>query len=300
MIYFLYGADTYRSRGKLNEIIREFRKRGGESLAVTRIDAEDHPESVFLTGRTASLFSLKELVVIENISRSEEKLKKHIAGRLADWRKDKNITVVFWEGEVDADKDILAEAIKKLAKKAQEFRLLTGRALEAWIDEEAAKRGAKLSLKERELLAGRYSSDLWVIVQELDKISSGWALAVEKDSEEKIWNLADAFLKSRRQGFYPLMKLLASGEDPIYLAGAFAASLRTLALVYQSSADCKLKKAAGKLAPFVLKKNIELARQTDVSKIRRLFSDLIRADVALKTGQPPAPLPLVKLVLEKS
>lgn len=269
-------------------------------MAVTRVCARDNPEAVYAVGRTASLFSASELIVLANATETEEPLRKYILDRLDDWKSSAGLTVIFWEDEIDASKDALAAAIKRSAKKTQRFEALTGRALEAWIAEEAARRGARLASKEKELLVGPYNSDLWAITQELDKISSGWALTTKEVNEEKVWNLTDAFLKSRRQGFYPLMKLLTSGEDPIYLVGALAASLRTLALVYQVSADSKLKKIAGKLKPFVLKKNSELARHADVEKIKQLFSDLVWADVALKTGQLPSPLPLVRLVLKKT
>src|SRR3989344_824222 len=68
MIYFLYGADSYRSREKLREIIGGYREKHGNFLNFSRFDAEDQNlTDLKIAGKMQSLFSPKQMVVIENV-----------------------------------------------------------------------------------------------------------------------------------------------------------------------------------------------------------------------------------------
>lgn len=299
MIYFLYGADTYRSRKKLKEIVEEFRKKSGGVLGVTRVDAGENPEAVYDIGRTGSFFQAKELFIIENVLSLDPKPADFAAERCDFWANSKEVIVVFWEAEIDSKKSKLFEGIKKRAAKEQNFELLSGAKLEAWISKEAAAREAGLGAAEIKLLAARLGGDLWSAANELDKISCGWSAAKGVKEEEKIWNMTDAFLKNRRSSFRPLMNLLADGYDPIYIIGALAGALRNLAQVWQGVQDGEVKKATAKLSPYVARKNTELARGMDASRLDRCFDDLVRTDLELKTGRLPPPWPLIKLVLKQ-
>lgn len=296
MIYFLFGSDTYRSRQKLHEIIAEFEKKTGAVAGVTRIDAAVEPAAVFEVGRTGSLFSQKELVVIENASGGGREVEDHFRGRLKDWVGDRDLTVVFLEGEVKAEEGLMA-AIAKAATKVQEFTSLSKAGIGRWLDGVVAERKVRLSVREKEMLIVKHGSDLWAISNELDKIASGWAISHDIRGAEKIWNFTDAFFRNRRQSFRPMSELLQSGHEPIYLLAALAGSLRVLALVWWGIKTGELKRATAGLHPFVVKKNTELARGLDGAALRELFAELVSADVALKTGKLPPPMPLVRLAL---
>ncbi|MBI4132506.1 MAG: hypothetical protein HY473_00195 [Candidatus Sungbacteria bacterium] len=299
MIYFLYGPDTYRSRRKLGEIIAAFEKKAGGGLAITRLDAADRPEAVFSVGRTASLFAAKELIVIENaLAAQHEERGEYVRVNLPRWSKDRNLTVIFWEGD-GVKPGAVAADLKRQAEKSQEFLLLGPAAAAKWLLAEALRRNLRLSAEEQRLLLERFGSDLWAMTQELDKIRDGWSPARIARAEEKIWSFSDVFLARRRSAFRPLVRLLAAGYDPVYLVGALASALRSLALVWQGVRTGKLKKLTAGLNPYVARKNMELARNADVSGIRNSFAALREADVELKTGALSPPLPLLKLVLEK-
>lgn len=299
MIYFLYGPDTYRSRKKLNEIIAEFRKKSGGELGVSRIDAAENPEVIYAVGGTATLFSAKELFVIENPSLLPVDLQKYVAERVRSWRESSEVTVIFWESEIDGKKAPIVKEIKKAASKSQEFKLLSPAQTEVWVSAEAAAKGIRLLPREKELLAKCFGGNLWAVASELEKIASGWMLSAEVREEEKMWSMTDVFLKSRRDAFRSLISILESGYDPIYLLGVLASALRTLAEVHQGLAEGKTKKAFQRLNPYVARKNVELARSADAARLKEFFFDLAEADLALKTGKLPPLLPLVKLTLKK-
>lgn len=297
MIYFLYGADTYRSRAKVREIIAEFQKKAGGVLNVMRVDAGEQPESALMAGRTASLFAEKELLVIERASESAPEVRRHIRDRLPAWKSDRNLTVIFWEAEVGGE-EAPANVIREHAAKTQEFKLLTPAALRGWLAEESISRGARLGSGEVRLLIARYGTDLWALANELEKITAGWPVGFEIKEEEKIWNFTDLFFTNRRRSIRPLANLLAAGFEPVKIVGALASSLRTIAVVWEGARRGTLAKISREFHPFVVKKNANIARKADEARMQKFFADLVASDVALKTGKLPPPLPLINLVVQ--
>lgn len=297
MIYFLRGPDTYRSRQKLREITAAFQKKAGGMFNVTRIDAEDQPGAVRAVGRAASLFAQKELYVIERISGAAKEDQAHVRGALERWAGDRDLTLIFWEAELEA-KDALLAALKKCAAKTQEFKALTGAAVMRWIAGETERRKIRLARGEAERLAARFGPDLWALAQELEKVSSGWQERTALREEEKVWSFTDEFFRQRRASVRYLERLLEAGYEPIYILGALAGALRTLTLVADGLERGNLRAATAKLHPYVVKKNAELARRLRRSDISDYFFALLSADLEQKTGQLPPPLPLIKLVLK--
>lgn len=296
MIYFLYGLDTYRSRAKLREIIGAFQKKAGGAFNVTRLDAEDEPGAVRVIGRASSLFAAKELYAIERISAAVKEDQEYVRETLARWKADRNLTVIFWEAELDDKSGILA-AIKKHATKSQEFTPLSAAAVRRWLADEAGRRNIALAREEAGQLSARFGSDLWALSGELEKIASGWSERSSLQGEKKVWDFTDEFLRRRRMSILPLENLLAAGYEPVYLVGALAGALRTLALVRDGVSRGNSRGAFAGLHPYVVKKNTELARSLRRQDVRRYFSELLAADLEFKTGRLPGPLPLVKLVL---
>ena len=275
MIYFLYGPDTYRSRAKLKEIAAAFGAKAGGALGLTRVDAAETPETVLTVGRTASLFSAKELVVIENASGVSGEVARHLIARLKAWAKDANLTLVFWEGGINAKSSSLFGEIKRRAAKSQEFRPLPAPALERWIDAEAARRRMRMAPEEKRLLIGRHGADLWALANEMTKMESGWRPGSALREEEQVWRFVGAFFADRRRAFLPLTKLLAAGFEPVYLLGALASSVR------------RLVSGRARIAP------------AERERVASAFQSLLGADTEQKTGRLPSPLPLVKLTLKE-
>ena len=299
MVYFLHGPDTYRSREKLREIVFAFVKKADGALGVTRIDAEDDPEPLLSAGRTPSLFSRKELLVIERPTAAPAMVTASLEGRLAGWAEDPECTVVFWEEDTGKEPHPLVTVILQHAAKSQEFKFLAPGAVRRWLDAESAKRSLRLSPPEKDALVAAAGSDLWAIANELEKLAAGWPPAFEKEEEEKIWNFTDAFLVRRREALGPLGTLLQAGHEAMYLLAALAGAVRTLALIRWGIMSGKLKKAVSGLHPFVVRKNTELAKRTNEAAIARLFHELLKTDAALKTGVLPPQLSLIKLVLKR-
>ncbi len=283
----------------MREIIKAFReKAGAPATALTRIDAAEDPQAVLAVGRTASLFSEKELIVLERASRTPAEVTAHLTREIGRWAKDSDITFVFWEEELPA-KSPLAAVLMAHAEKAQEFKPLAPAAAMRWLEAEAARRGLKLPAEEKRLLLRVHGSDLWALVSELEKIRDGWSLRTMERTATEVWDFTDAFLRHRRSAYAPLARLLAGGFDAVYLLASLGGALRTAALVWKGVQSGTLESLAGRLHPFAVRKNIELTRSLDAASLGRRFGELIRADTELKIGRLPSSLTLVKLVLER-
>ncbi len=301
MIYFLFGPDTYSSRKKLGGIITAFQKKAGDGVTsgLVRVDVGDDPDAVFSVGRTASLFSKKELVVLERVSVLGAPGTAHIEGQLARWADDSALTVVFWEGEVAIKKHPLLIKIQKAALQSQDFSPLSPALLGRWLDREAAERGLTLNAEEKRILFQAFGSDLWALSGEIEKMRNGWSPREVSKIATQVWDFTDVFLEHRRRSFLPLARLIEDGLEPVQILAALGGALRTMALIGKGIESGKLKTLTARLHPFVVKKNMERARRMAPGTLKERFADVVDADVALKTGQLPPPLPLVKLALKE-
>lgn len=299
MLYLLYGPDTYSSRQKLRELQGVFEKKSGGHLGVIRVDLEDSPDSVSELSRSGSLFAARQLFIIENACRTPKAVVDRVLELADAWARDRETSAILWEGDLGEKEHPLLARMRKLATKAQEFRLLPPVKVLSWLDDEAEKRNLRLAPTEKRILVGSFGPDLWALSHELDKIQAGAAIQDRRKEEEKIWNFTDAFFLHRREAISPLAKLLAAGFEATYLLGALASALRTLALISWGLASGKLKEATSHLHPYVVKKNTELARRTNVARLRQYYTSLVNADLELKTGKFPAPLALLRFLLRR-
>ncbi len=299
MIYLLYGPDTCSSRRKLRELTRAFIEKSGGRLGVSRVDLEENRDPASLLAASPSLFSRSQLLIIEHASAAPKPIQDLLLSTSRRWAGAKDISVIFWEGELgEKEQPFLAE-LKNFATKAQEFKPLGGVKLAAWLDAELARRELSLSPSEKRTLMEASGNDLWRLANELGKLEAGATIRDRQRAEEKIWNFTDTFFAGRGRAIVPLEKLLASGFETIYLLGALSRALRTLATVWWGLRSRTFGDATRHLHPFVVQKNARLAEALDSSSLRKLFSELLEADLNLKTGRLPPPLPLVKLVLKR-
>lgn len=296
MISFIHGVDTYCSRQALAASIAAFRARAAGEYHITRIEAAEDAAALREAGRTASLFAAEELIVIENVSEAAAEDAAHVKTMLPVWEKDPMRTVIFYERKKIAASDPLMKAIAKRSAEIKESDAL-GAGAGKWILDGAPRRGLAIAKQDAVALARRFGGDTWALANEMAKVADGWSLAREERHATVIWNFTDAFFTNRRSSFRHLCDVLDSGEEPIRVLGALAASLRSLALVWHGIRTERMGAALGKMHPFVVKKNEAIAKKIDRAALERAFRWLVSCDRELKSGASPAPLPLVKLVL---
>lgn len=299
MIYFLYGADTYRSRQKLKAIFEEYRKKWGSNLNVEKFDAEtDDVERVISAAQTPSLFSGKKLIIVERFfsaATGPAAKKKFVSvfekleEKLPALQKNQDTIVLFWDGEISTEAKKETKRFLDWVAKSEEFALLAGEQLKKSVVIEARKRGLALSMRDFEALVGRYGNDLWGIAGELDKAETSGSLDVtlRLPVEDKIYKLTDAMVDGKKEALFFLRALLEAGIDELYILGALRNSIRGLLAVSETLGK---KQPLGEVEkflqahPFVFKKMQAQARMHSFEELEELYNNILLAEQEIKGG----------------
>ena len=318
MIIFLYGADTFRSRRKLNELIAKFKREvdpGGSNIAVIngeKADLGKLNEAIV----SSSLLVKKRLVVIENVFENKleavpsqllVQLKKHQDGP------DSNIIILWSEvGANDALNKAKTELFKFLSKQkyAQEFKILSNTETAAWIKKEVEARGGKIAAAAAIELAVLTACDLWQINNEIDKLvnfKAGQKLQLGETAsdfkievadvaglvagifDERIFTLTDALANKQRGAAAKLLEeQISSGASAEYILSMIIRQYRILLSVRQAVESGEGPRAIAthlKLHPFVAQKSLGQARNFTLGALKNLLDRLLDIDYRNKSGQ---------------
>lgn len=307
MNYLLYGADTFRSRRKLREIIDAYRQKAGTAFSLHRFDAEEDDLSrIPAVAGGRSLFEQKSLIVVERPFTFPRQF-GFVAAALELSAKDKAVLILLWDGAVGIGQDakkMLAGA-EALAEKTQVFDMLKGDRLARWIQNEAHTRGLALTPAEVSRLSFGYGGDLWALSGEIEKRVVGGAGGEVRDggigsgASATVFQLGDVFLVSPKDALMILHRLIAQGEDAMRLFAYLAGYARTL-LVVRAYLDRGSAIAPGHgIHPFVAKKAAAQVRTLPRSYLARVLTRFYEEDVKIKTGLAGPEEALVRMVTLK-
>lgn len=307
MIIFIYGPDTFRSRQYLGQSIEQFKKtRDPQGYNVVRLDGtKDEPGKILTELKSAPFLAEKRMVVIENIlaRKDDETLET-----MAQWIKDKKIpestVAIFWQGEA-VGKSKAVKALQTLLAKekyAREFTPLSGAGLADWLRKEVAARGGSATPEAVQFLTAN-APDLWALnslVDQLVAYAKGAAvtpamaqLFMEVKLDDNVFSLVDAIVNSNRKKSLQLLEhQRALGEEDGKIFGLVVWQFRILLelgdLLERDSAltSDTLAKRTG-LNPFVVRKNIAVARSTSLARLQEIYQQLLTLDRQTKTGVAP-------------
>ena len=101
MIIFLYGADSYRSKKKLEEIIDHYKKIHKSGLNLIYIDTAQTDFTDFYNSfKSSSMFAEKKLLVVKNVF-SNKKFQEDLLLEIKNINSFKDIVVVYESDAVD-------------------------------------------------------------------------------------------------------------------------------------------------------------------------------------------------------
>lgn len=318
MIFFLYGADTYRSRKKLSEFKNKYIREidpSGNSLVILNgeiMNLAQFNEAV----SPSSLFVRRRMVIVENFFQNKKEMPPTFMKILEkNQGKGQNDNIlIFWDEVSDLDKEAgkskktILEFLRK--QTVQEFESLSNTKAAAWIKDETETRGGKISLRAAGALAGMIGSDLWQISNEIDKLISykqakanrlldkSASVVIEPEDveeivigqfEENIFALTDAIShKNKSLAIRLLEEQLRSGADEQWLLSMIVRQFRIL-LQIRTALDASLTPrqitSQLKLHPFVVQKGINQVRNFSAAFLKKIFSHLAKIDYSLKTGR---------------
>lgn len=317
MILFLYGADTYRSKRKLDDIRAKYlREIDPSGLNLQQFDGERADfDEIRACIHAAPFLVGKRLVIVKDAIASAKKKQGEAFAEMLDKVPDDTILVVY-EHE-DAEELADAPAFEKLkgGKFYPEFKPMGPKELQTWILQEAKARGAAFSKDALTAYLPMAGVDAWKISGELDAMAASAAASgknvIELEAirdfshahtEESIFDFLDAIGTRRADVAAKLMdRLLFQGETEVALLSRLQAHVRGLLVACELSASGEASKdrLARELGmhPFAAAKILSQSRYHKLPDLERLFIWLVDADEKLKKGGWPKPRMALDLFL---
>ncbi|MFH1366781.1 MAG: DNA polymerase III subunit delta [Patescibacteria group bacterium] len=312
MIIFIYGPETYRSRQKLKFYREGFKKKyDPRGLNIEILDGEKLTFDIFRQKQSSQgLLSKKRLVIVENLILKNKSAK--IQAQISDYLKETNLSadqiLIFWEGDLGerrgrgkrlkaAGGSLLDYLLEKA--KAEEFSLLSGFKLTNWVEEEVKKRKGKIANEAKELLIGLVGNDLWLMVNEIEKLinyKDGKMITKEDVSEfvkagfdTDIFRLSDALAERKLKLALKLIHdQIESGENELYLLTMLTRQFRILLMVKDASREeGNMYGIASRLGlhPFVCQKALAQVKNFSLGELKDIYQKLMDIDLKIKTGQ---------------
>lgn len=209
MIIYLYGKDSYRRQLKLNEIVGNYRKKHSSMT----IEKFFFPEEVSV--KTEEFARLKEFVKNQSLF-DEFKLaiilgdldfpNKDFREFLKSYHNNKNVILL-----ISVDRKPLKEFdfLFKEPAISQNFEELSERQLADLVSEEMKKRGLKPEIKIINALIRANGSDLWGIINSLNKLELGGNLE-DNIGEPDFFSLIGRI----KRGDVVALEILLNKQDP--------------------------------------------------------------------------------------
>ena len=304
MIIFLYGQDTYRSRQKLSEIIKEYKKVYKSGLNLNYLNCAELKFQEFNDEiRQTSMFKEKRMIVLtDSFSNNEFK------GKFRELEKvfinSKNIIIFYEEGQV-SKKDSFFTFLKKQAK-TQEFKPLKGVSLKNWVKGEFKRLKVEIEDRALDKLIFFVDNNLWQMANEIKKLSTfkgdkeikacDVELLIKPKIESDIFKTIDAIASRDRKRALSLLKAhLEKGDSPLYLFSMINFQFRNLLIIKDLIMRNFSPLNSTDLHPFVVRKSLFLARKFKVSELKKIYQKIFEVDLAIKTGKidPEAALELL-------
>ncbi len=299
MIYFLFGPDTYRSRQKLKEIIKEYKKRHQSGLNFIKISFDEKEFNDFKRAvETVSMFDEKKLIVLEEVFQRPEYFQKELLNYLEKKKieNDKDCIAIFRTKEVKSENKLF-QFLKKKAK-IQEFKLLEGYQLKNWLKNYVEKQNGCIENQAVEKLVDYISSDLWRMSNELDKLIAFNKRKIKAQDIEQlvkpkidinIFNIIDSLgQKNKKQALKLVHNYFEKGESEIYLLNRFIYQFRNLIkirdLLDRGTPFYSLAKKSG-LHSFIVKKTAHQVENFDFEDLKKIYRKLLATDLDIKTGK---------------
>jgi DNA polymerase-3 subunit delta len=326
LLYILAGPDDF----SLNQALRDIKNGLGDAAALEtcttvlegqRVSVDELKNVV----ETVPFLAEKRLAIIyglierfESASRSD----RPRAGKAGPQDPTPFITclgsapdttvVIMVESETP---DLAKSRFKELVAKAQikTFPLLKEPRLKPWVQRRVTDLGGTISPAAVDALVQLVGSNLWAMANEVDKLV---ACAVGRRIEEadvrslvgytqevSVFSMIDAILEFRAESAAQvLQKLLGQGAAPAYLLfmldRQFRMIVRAKDMKGQGKPDSIIQSKLGLFNDFAFRRTMEQAARYSLERLRKIYDQLLEADVSMKTGRYEGELALELLVAE--
>ena len=295
MIKLIYGPDTYRSKQRLQAVIEEIKKSQKTGIDLRRFEGKKFSfQDIKDELGAVSMFKEKKIIVLADFFDNEE-FKEEFTKNFK--RLNDSQDVVIFYAETAPAKDTFFKFLKKEAQ-AEEFGLLAGSELKAWLKKEFDKYGASFESQVLDKLILFVGSDLWQLANEVQKLylfkKGGEVtlkdidLLVKPKIETDIFKTIDAIASGNKKMALSLLhRHLEKGDSHVYLLYMISYQFRNLLIVkdlLQKNSPAVAAKKSG-LHPFVFRKSSWQAGKFTYLELKKIYRKIFEVDHALKTGK---------------
>lgn len=295
-IFLFHGEDSFSSNEKLNFWKAEFIKKHGDN-DLEMLDGEKINPSEFTTNITAAPFlSEKRMIIVKNIfTDGKNETQKQIAEYLEDVPQC-NI-IIFFENSPADKRTVLYKKLNEIGK-VEYFPSLNPNEAFAWLNKKTTDEKAKISPPVLKQFIAHCGTDLWHLSKEFEKLklyADGSEITPEMiesvtipSLSASIFSLTDSIGNLDHKKSLKILKLLAdSGEEVPYI---FHMIVRQFRLIIQIKDLLNKKEPPFSIAkklkqnPYVVKVVAAQCRNFTFEQLKKLYSNLLRIDLAFKTG----------------
>lgn len=287
MILYIYGDNPFGINRQLAAIKQKYLQKVGEEGDFSKYDLSEGNVESFLSGlATVPMFSSSRLIFAENAVLSGLTAEK--IDQLLDIIPDSTNLVL-----IDYAPDKRTAIFKKLSKLSgsKEFKKPTPDSLPAWVKRQAKIAGSDIDLGTARFLVDYVGADQWLLYNEIQKLCLA-GQSITKDLIKQLsspsldstaFQLAEALVKKdtkKALSIYDELKLQGSADQQI--EGAIIYQYRTLLLAYLNDGGLI---ASYKMSPYPMQKARALLGKIDLEEIKKAYSVIAKADLAIKTGE---------------
>lgn len=320
MIFFLYGADSFRKRQKLNELKERFISTVdtlGQSLIVLD-GSQAKPQILQEKINSGSLFIKKRMIIVENIFLNKNELVfKSLLNICAKNASVDDNVIIFNEDEIVASKlKTEAKKLNNFLKKqpfVQEFNLLKDNNLLAFAQKEIQEKGGKIEKQALYFLCKRVGNDLWKLNNEITKLTayaqkniidqSLIEKLVNNENDDNIFALTDALgNKNTNLALQLLEEQFLAGLSAEYILVMFQRHFKIMLEIktIQNQGISNEAQIASKLKlhPFVVKKTKNQSNKFSLEELNQSWNKLLNLDFRNKQGYANIKSELYALIVE--
>jgi len=326
VLHVFIGEDDFSIRQALEEIKKTI---GGDTALLTNTTVLDGRQVTIGQLRnaceTVPFLSEKRLVIIEGLlgrfepaGRTVKKKANHQSGEddikaFSDGMKQlpEFTELVLLNGKTGGNNPLLRELMT--ITKVRSFPSLKDSQLRQWITQRVAGAGSSISPQAVNSLVGFVGNDLWLMSNEIEKLSVYAAgRSIEEDDvkalvsnarEAGVFAMVDAIIELRASKAQELLQqLLRQGVAPVQLLVMISRQIR---IIFQIKELRKLKKTRAEIqkklgltSDFVLRKAWEQSDKYSSVRLREVYHRLLETDLSIKTGKYDGDLALDILIAD--
>ena len=326
-MYILSGQDDFSLNQSLEEIKRDIGDQVILTATTTTLDGRqvtlDQLRNVcetvpFLVGkRLAIIKGLLERFEARGKSRRQKKIvnvNRHgeyktfssYISRIPD-----STILVLLESRIANNNPLFRELADKAVIKS--FPLLRDTQLRQWVKGCVTEEGGNISPQAVYLLTKLVGSNLWIMTSEINKLilltlgrrieEEDVKTLVSYAQQDSVFAMVDAIVEFKVELAEQLLQqLLQRGAAPAYLMTMLSRQVRMIVrakeLTRQKKPGTEIQSKLGLTAEFALRKTLEQAKRYSLPRLKRVYDQLLEADLSIKTGKCDAELALNLLVAE--